>query len=246
VDANGNRREFTYNTGSTTVTIKDSSQNAVYSYTVGYNADMGETTRTDGKGTTIRTLTYSDPLNRYCPSSVTDGNNNVWYYSWDSVGHLRTVITPRGITTTLNEDYFNFPLGELTSVQTTGKQATSFTYYEPSGLLHTITSPKPGTSNGGLNVTTSFTYDSLGNVLTITAPGNDATANIVTTFNYTTDGTYSQAAAIGQPLTVTDNLGKVTHLRYYTSGYNTGDLSSVTDALGNQTTFSYNIVNQPT
>src|SRR4030095_16664123 len=85
-----------------------------------------------------------------------------------------------------------------------------------------------------------FTYDSLGNVLTVVGPGNDATSTITTTLNYTTDGGYSQSAKIGQPLTVTDNLSHVTHLRYDSQGRTT----SVTDAIGNQTHFSYTLLGQ--
>jgi len=66
----------------------------------------------------------------------------------------------------------------------------------------------------------------LGNVLTATTPGNDSVSSITTTFNYTTDGTYGQSAAIGQPVTLTDNLSNVTHMRYDSRG-NLTSLESV-------------------
>ncbi len=88
---------------------------------------------------------------------------------------------------------------------------------------------------------TSYTYDGLGNPLTITRPGNNAVSSITTTLGYTTDGSYSQPAALGQPLTVTDNLGKTTHLRYDAQGNAVG----VTDALGNETDLTYTIGNEP-
>jgi RHS repeat-associated protein len=125
------------------------------------------------------------------------------------------------------------------SIQEGSKPATTFTYYEPSGLIYTITQPEP--NNGSGTTTTSFTYDSLGNVLTEVSPGNNSTSTITTTYGYTTDGAYLQSAKIGQPLTVTDNLGHVTHFRYDSQGRRT----SVTDALGNETDFSYNLVGQP-
>jgi len=78
-------------------------------------------------------------------------------------------------------------------------------------------------------------------VLTLTTPGNNTMASITTTFNYTQDGSYTQAAAIGQPLTIIDNLGKVTHLRYDAQG----NTLSITDALGNETDETYNLANQP-
>jgi RHS repeat-associated protein len=77
--------------------------------------------------------------------------------------------------------------------------------------------------------------------LTIVAPGNNVATTITTTLNYTTDGGYSQSAKIGQPLTVTDNLSHVTHLRYDSQGRTT----SANDALGNETDFSYNLKGQP-
>jgi YD repeat-containing protein len=121
---------------------------------------MSATTRTDGKGTTLLTRTYADPSDRYRPSSVRDGNSKTWNYTWDSFGNIQTAKTPRTTLTTYAWNYANFALGELISIQTTGKQATSFTYYEPSGLIATVTAPKPGTSGGTQNVTTTFSYDS--------------------------------------------------------------------------------------
>jgi len=110
------------------------------------------------------------------------------------------------VTTTYTWSYTNFALGRLTSIQEGSKPSTTITYYEPSGLVNTITRPEP--NNGAGTTTTTFTYDSLGNVLTVVAPGNDATSTITTTLNYTTDGAYSQSSKFGQPLTITDNLRK--------------------------------------
>ncbi|MFL6210547.1 MAG: RHS repeat domain-containing protein [Pyrinomonadaceae bacterium] len=45
---------------------------------------------------------------------------------------------------------------------------------------------------------------------------------------------------MGQPLTVTDNLGHVTHMRYDAQGR----VTSATDALSNETDASYNLVGQ--
>ncbi len=123
-----------------------------------------------------------------------------------------------------------FALGRLMSVQEGSKPATIFTYYEPSGLVQSGTAPS---STGSGTVTTAYTYDGLGNVLTVTGPGNNAATQITTTLN-TTDGSYSQSAKIGQPITVTDNVSHATHLRYDSQGRTT----SVTDALGNETNMS--------
>ncbi|HOM70907.1 MAG TPA: RHS repeat protein, partial [Armatimonadota bacterium] len=66
-----------------------------------------------------------------------------------------------------------------------------------------------------------------------------------TTYNYTTDGSYSQSAKLGQPITITDNLGHVTHIRYDARG----NVVKAWDALGNEVDSNisciYNIANQP-
>jgi RHS repeat-associated protein len=180
----------------------------------------------------------------YKPTSITDKHGTT-QYTWDSNANLLTSTTASGVTTTYNFSYSSFALGELTSVVQKGsngqqKTATLLAYYEPSGLVHTLSTPTPGTV-GGSQVVTTYTYDSLGNVLTIQTPGNNGASTITTTLNYTTDGAFTQADAVGQPLTVTDNLGKVTHLRYDAQG----NIASVIDALSNEWDYSYNIANQP-
>ena len=257
VDANGNTRSYRQiDANHTQVTITDPQANLVYRYTAGYDMNMSLTSLTNGlvdangKNTQIvKAETYADPNDPYRPSQTQDGNGyaaggangkGTWAYTWDSLGHCLTTTTPRSTTTTNTYVYTNFALGELSKTQTAGQQATTYAYYEPSGNVQSVTSPLPGTTNGTQSVTTSYTYSALGNLLTVTSPGNGTVASMTTTYGYTQDGTYSQNEALGQPLTVTDNLGKTTHVRYDTQGRST----SVTDALGNATTLAYNLVGQ--
>jgi RHS repeat-associated protein len=242
VDANGNTRTYTIVDAShTKVTVTNSLGQGVYSYTAGFDLNMSLTTVTDGTNTTVvQEEQYADADSPYHPSKVIDGNGKETLLDWDAYGHVQSITSPRGTQTVITGDYNVFALGRILSVQTGSKTPMSLTYYEPSGLVQTITEARPGTT-GGSTVTTSLAWDSLGNILTITGPGNNAAATIVTTFNYTTDGAYSQAAAIGQPLTITDNLGKVTHARYDSRGNRT----AVWDALGNRVDVSYNIADQP-
>ncbi len=237
VDANGNQRVYTYNTNNTQVQVKDASNNVLQSWTQKFNSNNLDTGITDAASKST-TLAYTDSANPLKVTSFTDRNGQVTTFTYDSFGNVVTRTTPRGVTTTYTWSYTNFALGRLSSIQEGTKPATTFTYYEPSGLVQTVTRPEP--NNGGGTTTRTYTYDSLGNVLTVVAPGNDTASSITTTLNYTTDGAYSQSAKNKQPLTITDNLGHITHLRYDSQGRPT----SVTDAIGNEITFSYNLTGQ--
>jgi YD repeat-containing protein len=243
VDANGNTRTYTpIDTNDTQVTVTDRTGKVVTSYTVGFDSQMRTTYRTDG---TNKTQVYQASYladNAYQPASVTNGNSQTTTYTYDQFGQVQSVTSPRNVTTTYTFDYSVFPLGELKRIQEGTKSPISISYYGPSGLVNTISTPLPGTSGSTQTATTSFTYDALGNVLTVTRPGNDSTSTITTTLNYTQDGTYSQPSAIGQPLTVTDNLGHVTHFRYD----NQGNALATVDALGNRTDNQFNQANQLT
>ena len=82
----------------------------------------------------------------------------------------------------------------------------------------------------------------LRNLTEVQSPGNNAATYHTTSYDYTTDGTYGQSEALGQPITVTDTLGNVTHLRYDSQA----NLESETDALGNEWQASVNLANQVT
>ncbi len=178
-------------------------------------------------------------------------------FTWDGYGNLLSETSARGTTTTYTYDYSHFALGEMTQAQEGSQAPTAYAYddtdgytdaggFHPCGLLSSVTAPLPGTTGSSQTVTTFYTYDTtsqgshgLGNVLTVTTPGNNAASAITTTYNYTSDSGYSQPAALGQPLTVTNNLGKVTHLRYDAQG----NATAVKDALGNETDDTYDIRN---
>ena len=259
-DANGNTRGYdsvdvsgqpSYPSDYTRVTIAGAGGSVAYSFIKGYDNNMNETSATDGGGTVVSMLAYTDPYDPFKPSSLTDAKGRVWSSHYDAYGNVTSSVSPRGVTITNTWDYSQFALGELTETQVSSSSGTlaptTFAYYEPSGLPHTITSPKPGTVGSTDTVTTTFTYDftsqgdpGLGNVLTVTTPGNDAASAITTTFGYASDGSYSQSAALGQPLTVTDNLGKTSHLRYDAMGR----AVSAADALGHEVDTQYNIAGQ--
>jgi RHS repeat-associated protein len=242
-DANGFRTDISeVNANQTKVSRRDPQGNTVYEYTVGFNNDMSTTSVTDGNGTVIKSEAYSDPNNPYRPSSITDGNGRVTQLWWDAYGNLLQSRSPRLVDTVYTWDYSVWPLGRLMAVQEGSKTSTTLTYYEPSGLIQTINTPLPGTSGTGQRVTTTITWDTLRNPLTITTPGNNAASTLTTTLNYTTDGGYSQPAAVGQPLTITNHLGKVWHARYDSRGNRT----AAWDPLGYRTDTTFNLADQPT
>ncbi|MBS1706541.1 MAG: hypothetical protein JST40_11760 [Armatimonadetes bacterium] len=240
-DALGNKREYSVPVaGTRRVTVKDPNGNVVNKYQVSSNSDMMPTSSTDGSlSTVVESRVYGDADAPYLPSEVTDGDGKTTLYNWDVYGNLLSTTTPRGIVTTYTYDYGTYAMGRLVSVQETGHPATTFTYYEPSGLLQTVTGPSP---TGSGTVTRTLTYDSLGNILTVIGPGNNAGSTRTVTFNYTTDGSYSQAAALGQPIRVEDNLGLVSRYRYDSFGR----VVTSFDGLGNQYDTSYNIAGQVT
>ncbi len=226
----------------TTLVDKSASGAILYKYTVGYNSNLNETTVTNGSGVVTTTMAYADPNDPYMPSSVTDSNSNTSSFTYDQFGNTKTIVPPSPlVSTTATYSYSNFPLGELTAVQTGSKQPTTVSYNEPSGQIAQVNYPTPGTVGGTSSVSAKVYYSLYGDVSSVVLPGNATSATITYTLNYTTDGGYGQAEAIGEPLTVTDNLGKVTHMRYDTQG----NLTSATDALGNVANATYDITNNP-
>jgi YD repeat-containing protein len=240
-DATGRSRSFVYGSGTTTIEDRDSSNNLVFSHNQNYDSQRRNTgtTLTDGTTTSTTIVHYDDTANPRRPTSVELPDGKTWETTYDSYGNVLTTTTPRGVVTTRSYSYSSFALGRLTSVQEGTKGAASFTYYEPSGLVDTVTSPSP---TGSGTVSSGFTYDSLGNVLTVTVPGNNTGTSATTTFSYTQDGTYTQSAALGQAIKVTDPAGRVSHARYDSQGR----VTSAWDALGNTASAAYNLADQPT
>ena len=260
VDANGNTRTYNQTDANhTQVKVTDASSNVVYRYTAGYDMNLSVTSITNGavdanghNNQVIASMTYADANDPYRASEVQDANGyqsggaggqGTSSKTWDAFGNCLSATSARGTTTTYTYNYANFALGELTSVQEGSKTPTSLTYFEPSGLLQNVTLPKPGTAGqSSQTVTYGFTWTALGDLLTLTKPGNNATQTETITNNYTQDGSYTQAEALRQPISRTDSLGHTTHIRYNTQA----DIVSAIDALGNETDFAYNLVNQGT
>ncbi len=129
----------------------------------------------------------------------------------------------------------NLETSRTEALSTAEERTIATTWHSVYRLPLTITEP---------NRITSFTYDAAGNVLTQTLTDTTVTPNVSRTWTYTYN-------AIGQVLTADGPRSDVTDTTTYTyhscsSGYNCGQLQTVTDALGHVTTFNtYNAHGQP-
>ena len=94
------------------------------------------------------------------------------------------------------------------------------------------------------NRTTGFTYDPLGNVLTKTITDTTVTPNVARTWTYTYDG-YGRMLTAKEPRT---DVNSTATYAYYTctTGYQCGQIQTITNALSQVTTFNtYNAHGQP-
>ncbi len=190
-------------------------------------------------GSNARSTIVYDTNHPWKKSSITYPDGLTESFTYDARANVTSHTDVRGITTSYTWSYGDPQgLGRLTQIQVGSLAPVAFTYYEPSGLLESVTTVSP---TGSGTVTTSYTYDALGNVLTIVAPANSSHGlSRTTTFNYTSDGGYSQSAALGQPLRITSPEGYTAHLRYDSQGR----VISSKDGQGNEAFFTYNLLGQ--
>lgn len=238
VDANQNRTEFSYESnGYTKVQVKNPQSVVEKEWTQSFDPTHGnvDTGTADAKGHCTG-LVYGNSNNPSLPTKVFDKIGKETVFTYGPYGNITNIKDPRGTSTVYDYQYDVFPLGQLASIREGTKTATTFTYYAPSGLVHEIISPKPGTTGPtGETVSTYYDYDTLGNITMVDAPGNNAVSRIVTRYDY------GSTPKLGQPLTITTNLGSPRYFQY--DEY--GNVTSVKDALNHETNFTYNLADQP-
>jgi RHS repeat-associated protein len=249
-DANGNRREYLWSdpTQKNSVVVRNSADAEQLRYSVLVNTNLQASAYFDALDRMVVELTYGQSLAWYKPTKVRvfHGTSQFrdWEMSYDGVGNLIWSKTPKGTETnyTYSSTIFD-PLRKLMEVETAGLTSTCFTY-NAYGLVETTQAPIPGQSGTGLRQTSTFTYTPKGNVWTVTTPGNNVVSSHTTTFGYTTDGAYSQVEKFGQPITVSNSAGEISHYRYDTRG----NLIKSWDNAGNETTryysSTYNVLDQ--
>ena len=155
------------------------------------------------------------------PQSVSDLNYNTTTYTYDQVRNLETSRT-EGLT------FYG---------QTTANTRTTTTQWHPTFRFPALVSVYAGGAATGTPLqTTSYTYDSYGNVLTktLTDPATGASRTWTTT--YYNSGLYGQVQSIDGPRT---DVADITSYTYYncTSGTQCGQVQTVTDALGHTTSY---------
>jgi RHS repeat-associated protein len=203
--------------------------------------------------------TPSNP-NPFDVGSVVDENGQAAWATYDAFGNLTSTdayVNGSLLTATTAYNYSPNPLGLPAKVVVGSKSPTSFGY-TPQGLLQSISTPAPNTVGGTATITTSYAYDALGNVTVVNVPAPNAasgsSSTVAYTYNYTVDAfpsasplaAYSIPAAnnypeaLGEPLSITDPLGNVVHMRYDSFGRMIYSI----DADGNVTQFAYNIADQ--
>jgi RHS repeat-associated protein len=174
-----------------------------------------------------RTTTTSAP----CPGCGDDQSRVL-----DANGNITSRTDFNGIVTTYNYDTTNNLETSRTQAYGTAQARTITTTWDPNWRQpDLITEP---------NRTTGFTYDSLGNVLTKTITDTTVTPNTTRTWTYTYDS-YGRMLSAQGPRT---DVNSTTTYAYYTctTGYQCGQIQTITDALGHITTFTtYNAHGQP-
>jgi len=164
-------------------------------------------------------------------ASRTDFNGNLTCYGYDLSRNLETVRVEgfaAGSTCPAN-------LAAYTPVAGTRQRKIITAWATAFSLPSQIVAP---------NRTTSFSYDANGNLLTKTITDTSVTPNVSRAWTNTYDS-YGRLLTVDGPRT---DVSDVTTYSYYTctTGYQCGQLQTITDAVGNVTTYnSYNAHGQP-
>ena len=193
--------------------------------------------------TDTRTTSYTwtpAPVNTTDPpagliSTITDPDGNVTQYQYNSKGFLTQLTQALGSNDATSTIFSYNSKGYLSSQLNAAKEVTSYVYNNL-GLVTSITQPDPDGAGSLTAPVQYYTYNSKGQKLTEIDPAGNVTSY-----------TYNDA---GQILTITqpdpDGAGSQTSsVTTYT--YNTdGLLTGITDSLGNTTNYSYDTYGRQT
>jgi RHS repeat-associated protein len=238
---------FQYNSSGLAV----SSQHAggVDSYTFNYYSLNNRTYVTDPLGTT-RTYQFQGGPGYLVDYSITQpaasGTGTVTEgFGHDANGNLSQKVDFNGVTSYYNYDMTRNLETTRYEAYNTANARTITTAWDAVWRQPDLITVYSGSSPTGTPLRkTSFTYDSNGNVLTKTITDTTVTPNATRTWTYTYDSYGRMLTATG-PRT---DVSSTTTYTYYTctTGYQCGMLQTITDPVGNVTTYNtYNAHGQP-
>lgn len=171
------------------------------------------------------------------PSCSTCGSSSDTSYVYDDRFQATQSTDGKGTITSYTYDDSGNKLTKIVATGTALEKITTYTY-TAENRLETIT--EGSIANPGQSSVTTNSYDLNGNLLTRTETGFAGSLPIsnVSTYTYNSTG---QITTIDGPRT---DVNDVTTLSYYAngSGYNSGNIHTITNALGHTTTYSsYNV-----
>jgi RHS repeat-associated protein len=235
-------RYATFQYNSANLAVNTQHAGGVDSYTFDYTSPGSSTTVTDPLGTT-RTYQFETPLSYVLDNGQTQpaasGIGSVTQSeTYDANGNTASLTDYNGNVTRYTQYDMTRNLEESrTEAYGTPQERTITTQWNPIWRQPAlITEP---------NRTTSFTYDSLGNVYQKTITDLTVTPSVTRTWTYTYD-TYGRIQTVLGPRG--NGFIDKTSYTYYTctTGYECGEVETITNNAGHVTTFnSYNAHGQP-